>query len=117
MDITPRIREAKFHCLLFLNIPRYAGGTQPWGRSSSASGPSEEPETTTATPRRAGKGEFGPPAIDDGLIEILGFTSATLAAIQVGGSGERLAQCRSVKMVTWKPIPSQVPFLSPASWQ
>lgn len=29
VDITPKIREAKFHCVLFHNIIYYAGGTIP----------------------------------------------------------------------------------------
>ena len=106
------MREAKFHCLLFLNIPRYAGGTQPWGSHRSSG--EDEPSSSRLQPPGGAPSvapslvDFSPPSINDGRMEVLGFTSASLAAIQIGGHGERLAQCRSVKMVTWKPIPAQV---------
>lgn len=58
VDITPRIREFKFHCVLFHNITYYAGGTVPWGSDSSD--------------------EWLKPSSCDGNIEVLGFTTATL---------------------------------------
>ncbi|KAG9475870.1 hypothetical protein GDO78_003978 [Eleutherodactylus coqui] len=45
---------------------------------------------------------------DDGCIEVIGFTMASLAALQVGGHGERLHQCREVLLRTYKSIPMQV---------
>ncbi|VDK41858.1 unnamed protein product [Anisakis simplex] len=86
-DFTPKIKEFKFHCILFHNIAYYAGGTIPWGN--------DDDETTR-------------PSSCDGKIEVLGFTTATLAALQMGGKGERIAQCSSVRMTTTKPIPMQV---------
>lgn len=47
----------------------------------------------------------------DGRIEVLGFTTATLAALQMGGRGERIAQCTTARMMTTKAIPMQVYFL------
>ncbi|XP_014670018.1 PREDICTED: diacylglycerol kinase iota-like [Priapulus caudatus] len=90
VDMTPKIQELKIHCLLFLNIPRYAGGTQPWGNPSSSAAMFE-------TQRH-----------DDGFLEVIGFSTASLAALQVGGHGERIAQCREVLLVTNKTIPMQV---------
>ncbi|EDO28108.1 predicted protein, partial [Nematostella vectensis] len=52
--------------------------------------------------------EFLPQRSDDGYIEVLALTSATLATTRVGGHGERLAQCRDVIMTTSKSIPMQV---------
>ncbi|KAI6237999.1 Diacylglycerol kinase [Aphelenchoides fujianensis] len=88
VDITPKIREFKFHCILVCNIKFYAGGTVPWGSDTSD--------------------EYAKPSSCDGKIEVLGFTSATLAALQMGGRGERIAQCSKVRVVTKKAIPMQV---------
>ena len=88
VDITSKIREFKFHCVLFHNITFYAGGTVPWGNDHSE--------------------EYGKPSSCDGKIEVLGFTTATLAALQMGGRGERIAQCSKLKIITQKPIPMQV---------
>uniref|UniRef100_A0A7E4V577 Diacylglycerol kinase n=1 Tax=Panagrellus redivivus TaxID=6233 RepID=A0A7E4V577_PANRE len=88
VDITSKIREFKFHCVLFHNITFYAGGTIPWGSDNSD--------------------EYNKPSPCDGKIEVLGFTTATLAALQMGGRGERIAQCSRVHIVSHKPIPMQV---------
>ncbi|CAI4223128.1 unnamed protein product [Auanema sp. JU1783] len=87
IDMTARIKEMKFHCILFHNISYYAGGTTPWG--SDANDAQKQSSC-------------------DGKIEVLGFTTATLAALQMGGKGERIAQCSSVKIITSKAIPMQV---------
>ncbi|XP_069077818.1 diacylglycerol kinase zeta isoform X2 [Pleurodeles waltl] len=88
-DLTSKIQELKLQCIVFLNIPRYCAGTMPWGN------PGEHHD-------------FEPQRHDDGCIEVIGFTMASLAALQVGGHGERLHQCRQVLLVTNKPIPVQV---------
>lgn len=88
-DFTPKIRDTKFHCLLFLNIPRYAAGTTPWGNPSPTS--------------------FEPQRLDDGYLEVIGFTAASLAGLQIGAhGGMRLTQCKSVCLRTVKTIPMQV---------
>ncbi|XP_072278138.1 diacylglycerol kinase zeta isoform X1 [Pyxicephalus adspersus] len=88
-DLTAKIQELKLQCLVFLNIPRYCAGTMPWGN------PGEHHD-------------FEPQRHDDGCIEVIGFTMASLAALQVGGHGERLHQCREVLLRTYKSIPMQV---------
>ncbi|XP_043944156.1 diacylglycerol kinase iota isoform X1 [Protopterus annectens] len=88
-DLTPKIQELKFQCIVFLNIPRYCAGTMPWGNPGDHR-------------------DFEPQRHDDGYIEVIGFTMATLAALQVGGHGERLHQCREVILTTFKTIPMQV---------
>ncbi|XP_074853675.1 diacylglycerol kinase zeta isoform X4 [Carettochelys insculpta] len=88
-DLTPKIQELKPQCLVFLNIPRYCAGTMPWGN------PGEHHD-------------FEPQRHDDGCIEVIGFTMTSLAALQVGGHGERLHQCREVMLTTAKAIPMQV---------
>ncbi|CAN0426831.1 unnamed protein product [Lampetra fluviatilis] len=89
MDLTPKIQELKFQCIVFLNIPRYCAGTMPWGT------PGEHHD-------------FEPQRHDDGYIEVIGFTMTSLAALQVGGHGERLHQCKEVTLTTYKSIPMQV---------
>uniref|UniRef100_A0A673B8J5 Diacylglycerol kinase n=1 Tax=Sphaeramia orbicularis TaxID=375764 RepID=A0A673B8J5_9TELE len=88
-DLTPKIQELKFQCIVFLNIPRYCAGTMPWGNTGDHR-------------------DFEPQRHDDGCIEVIGFTMASLAALQVGGHGERLHQCREVVLTTFKTVPVQV---------
>uniref|UniRef100_A0A8C9T496 Diacylglycerol kinase n=1 Tax=Scleropages formosus TaxID=113540 RepID=A0A8C9T496_SCLFO len=88
-DLTPKIQELKFQCIVFLNIPRYCAGTMPWGNTGDHR-------------------DFEPQRHDDGCIEVIGFTVASLAALQVGGHGERLHQCREVTLTTFKTVPVQV---------
>ncbi|XP_055506337.1 diacylglycerol kinase iota [Leucoraja erinacea] len=88
-DLTPKIQDLKFQCIVFLNIPRYCAGTMPWGNPGDHR-------------------DFEPQRHDDGCIEVIGFTMASLAALQVGGHGERLHQCREVVLTTYKTIPMQV---------
>ncbi|XP_049746963.1 diacylglycerol kinase zeta isoform X1 [Elephas maximus indicus] len=88
-DLTPKIQELKPQCIVFLNIPRYCAGTMPWGH------PGEHHD-------------FEPQRHDDGYLEVIGFTMTSLAALQVGGHGERLTQCREVVLTTFKAIPVQV---------
>ncbi|XP_057604174.1 diacylglycerol kinase zeta isoform X3 [Hippopotamus amphibius kiboko] len=88
-DLTPKIQELKPQCIVFLNIPRYCAGTMPWGH------PGE-------------RHDFEPQRHDDGYLEVIGFTMTSLAALQVGGHGERLTQCREVLLTTAKAIPVQV---------
>lgn len=99
VDISGKLRECKLHCVLFHNIAFYAGGTVPWG--AGGDGVAES----------AGE-VFSRPSPCDGKLEVLGFTSATLAALQMGGKGERIAQCSSVRIETRKPIPMQVDGVS-----
>lgn len=88
VDLTQKMKDLKLHCLLFLNIPKYAGGTTPWGH-----------------PNVIG---FETPRHDDGSLEVIGFTYTSLATLQVGGHGERLVQCQEVKLVSHKTLPMQV---------
>ncbi|XP_032895102.1 diacylglycerol kinase zeta isoform X4 [Amblyraja radiata] len=88
-DLTSKIQDLKLQCIVFLNIPRYCAGTVPWGN------PGEHHD-------------FEPQRHDDGCIEVIGFTMSSLAALQVGGHGERLHQCREVTLTTYKSIPMQV---------
>ncbi|XP_062973536.1 diacylglycerol kinase zeta isoform X2 [Elgaria multicarinata webbii] len=88
-DLTPKIQDLKPQCLVFLNIPRYCAGTMPWGN------PGEHHD-------------FEPQRHDDGCLEVIAFTMTSLAALQVGGHGERLHQCREVLLTTTKAIPMQV---------
>ncbi|KAK9497653.1 hypothetical protein O3M35_004341 [Rhynocoris fuscipes] len=85
VDITPKLKEHKFHAIVFLNIPSYGGGTHPWPRI-----PGSEQST------------------DDGLIEVVGLTTYQLPFLQAGGHGTCICQCREATIKTAKPIPMQV---------
>nr|XP_015208808.1 PREDICTED: diacylglycerol kinase iota-like [Lepisosteus oculatus] len=61
-DLTPKIQELKFQCIVFLNIPRYCAGTMPWGNTGDHR-------------------DFEPQRHDDGCIEVIGFTMASLVSI------------------------------------
>nr|CAB3237563.1 diacylglycerol kinase zeta-like [Phallusia mammillata] len=87
-NITPKIRELKPVCIVFLNIPKYSSGTCPWG-------------SPTGT-------EFVAQRHDDKLIEVLAFSPNQLGMIFVGGHGERLCQCRSAYIRTYKTFPMQI---------
>uniref|UniRef100_UPI00358F9F71 diacylglycerol kinase iota-like n=1 Tax=Myxine glutinosa TaxID=7769 RepID=UPI00358F9F71 len=88
-DLTAKIQELKLQCIVFLNIPRYCAGTMPWGNPGNQL-------------------DFEPQRHDDGYMEVVGFTMATLAALQVGGHGERLYQCREAILTSYKALPMQV---------
>lgn len=62
VDLTSKIKEFKFHCILFHNITYYAGGTVPWGNDSD---------------------EGCRPSNCDGRLEVLGFTTATLVSFRI----------------------------------
>ncbi|XP_012537142.1 eye-specific diacylglycerol kinase isoform X3 [Monomorium pharaonis] len=85
-DMTPKLREHRVHAILFLNIASYGGGTHPW---SAGSGTRE-------------------PAMDDGLIEVVGLTTYQLPLLQARGHGTCIVQCSTAKLVTTKTIPMQV---------
>ncbi|XP_070538352.1 diacylglycerol kinase zeta-like isoform X4 [Ptychodera flava] len=91
VDMTQKVKDLKLHCLLFLNIPKYSAGTTPWGNPSTASYP-----------------QFEAQRHDDGFLEVIGFTPSQIAFNQVGGHGERLCQCREIKICTAKSLPMQV---------
>ncbi|XP_071846797.1 diacylglycerol kinase zeta-like isoform X4 [Apostichopus japonicus] len=90
-DYTNKLRELKIHCLLFLNISKYGGGTAPWGTPSSSANPQFEQQRQ-----------------DDGFLEVIGCTPSHLAALYVGGHGERICQCREAKVTTLSCLPIQV---------
>ncbi|XP_072045698.1 diacylglycerol kinase zeta-like isoform X3 [Amphiura filiformis] len=91
VDYTSKLQELKLHCLLFLNISRYGGGTAPWGNPSIHSYP-----------------QFEAQRHDDGFLEIIGFTPSQMATLYVGGHGERICQAREAKVTTTASIPVQV---------
>ncbi|XP_017481656.1 PREDICTED: eye-specific diacylglycerol kinase [Rhagoletis zephyria] len=64
----------------------YGGGTHPWNDSFGQS----------------------KPAIDDGMIEVVGLTTYQLPMLQAGLHGTCICQCRSARIITKKTIPMQV---------
>ncbi|XP_039259245.2 uncharacterized protein LOC120335722 isoform X2 [Styela clava] len=87
-NITEKIQTLKPVCIVFLNIPRYSAGTQPWGNPAGL--------------------EFKPQLHDDKLIEVIGFTSNQLGLLYVGGHGERICQCREAVITTSRSFPVQI---------
>ncbi|XP_054087521.1 eye-specific diacylglycerol kinase isoform X3 [Zeugodacus cucurbitae] len=85
-DFTGKLRDAGCHAVLFLNIGSYGGGTHPWNDSFGQS----------------------KPAIDDGMMEVVGLTTYQLPMLQAGLHGTCICQCRSARIVTKKTIPMQV---------
>ncbi|XP_037935809.1 eye-specific diacylglycerol kinase-like isoform X1 [Teleopsis dalmanni] len=85
-DYTAKLRDAGCHAVLFLNIPSYGGGTHPWNDSYGQS----------------------KPAIDDGLVEVVGLTTYQLPMLQAGLHGTCICQCKTARIVTKKTIPMQV---------
>jgi len=88
-DMTPKLKEHRVHAILFLNIASYGGGTHPW---SASSGTRE-------------------PAMDDGLIEVVGLTTYQLPLLQARGHGTCIVQCSTAKLVTTKTIPMQASII------
>lgn len=83
-DITPRLRDARVHSVLFANIPSFGSGTRPWNPGA------------------------GEQRIDDGLIEVIGLTTYTLPLLQARGHGLCITQCRHAVIKTKKTLPMQV---------
>lgn len=88
-DMTSKLKEHRVHAIVFLNIGSYGGGTHPW---AAGSGGRE-------------------PAIDDGLIEVVGLTTYQLPLLQAGGHGTSIAQCSKAKLVTTRTIPMQASII------
>lgn len=140
-DLTPKIQELKFQCIVFLNIPRWENTNQKtrqnfrwsigakhvvtcclqvlcWHHALGKHGRS--PRFWAAAPRwrlhrghRLHHGLAGEKNRQMNLREAWRWTLVTLtlvhqAALQVGGHGERLHQCREVVLTTFKTIPVQV---------
>jgi hypothetical protein len=57
MDCLPKIKELNCHSIVFLNIPSYASGKNPW---------------------KNGEENFGPQSYSDRKLEIVGFHTADL---------------------------------------
>ncbi|EDV19778.1 uncharacterized protein TRIADDRAFT_32945, partial [Trichoplax adhaerens] len=90
-DLTPKVRELKLCALALLNISKYGAGTTPWGNPNPRDYPT-----------------FRAQRFDDGYLEVVGLTASSLAGLFVGGHGERITQCRTVKITTFKVLPVQV---------
>eukprot|EP00123_Amoebidium_parasiticum_P010057 comp19864_c0_seq1/m.23995 comp19864_c0_seq1/g.23995 ORF comp19864_c0_seq1/g.23995 comp19864_c0_seq1/m.23995 type:complete len:706 (-) comp19864_c0_seq1:1044-3161(-) len=88
-DYDAELSEKRLQGIVFLNIPSYAGGTNPWGVKRS---------------------EENLQSLDDGQIEVLGVTSVYQLAKQQVGIGQcvRLCQCKEAQIITRKPFPMQI---------
>ncbi|KAM5580860.1 hypothetical protein ABKV19_010189 [Rosa sericea] len=79
--------SARIKSIVCLNLPSFSGGFNPWG-----------------TPRRRKYNAFTPPFVDDGHLEVVGFTSAWhgLVLLAPNGHGTRLAQAHRIKFLFHK---------------
>jgi diacylglycerol kinase (ATP) len=118
-DYTQAIRARGYHCIIFLNINKYSGGTNPWGGSSSNGGGGgiisghnnnnaaaaiSSPEQTRKDHQLWGVQQ----SMNDGMLEVVGIYTSTLTRLQMGGAGERICQARRVTLTTRTCIPMQV---------
>ncbi|KAI5077531.1 hypothetical protein GOP47_0007355 [Adiantum capillus-veneris] len=80
LALSPNIRS-----IIFLNLPSFSGGFDPWGHPSH--GISEKRSLTE-------------PQIDDGILEIVGFRDGWhgLSLLFPGGHGTRLAQAHRIRL-------------------
>eukprot|EP00049_Salpingoeca_infusionum_P011985 m.212194 g.212194 ORF g.212194 m.212194 type:complete len:1174 (-) comp15071_c0_seq8:2900-6421(-) len=91
VHLTPIVKHKKLEVIVFLNISSYGAGTKPWGTKEAVDG-------------------FVAPSMEDGLLEVIGFTSAFALAkgVMRVGHGIRLMQCKSARIAMHAPIPVQV---------
>jgi diacylglycerol kinase (ATP) len=97
-NYTDVIRSRGYHCIIFLNIPSYSSGTNPWGSHQSSSSSSSSSEN----------GNFCVQSMSDGRIEVIGCFTSTLPKIVIGGAGERICQATHIKLTTSTYIPIQI---------
>ncbi|XP_019848920.1 PREDICTED: diacylglycerol kinase zeta-like [Amphimedon queenslandica] len=93
-DFTQHIRQLRLEALCFLNITSYGSGNNPWG--------APPPGTFS------GRHQIGAQAMDDGLIEIVGFWASTFPKLLMGAHGERIAHCQHIKIYTYTSLPIQI---------
>ena len=89
-DFTTHIRDNNYAALVFLNIPSYGAGTDPWG-----------------TPNLK-KSSLGLQNQHDGMLEVIGLKQSQISLLYVGGHGDRITQAREVRIKSTQPIPAQV---------
>ncbi|CAL8139901.1 unnamed protein product [Prunus armeniaca] len=83
LQIPPSIKS-----IVCLNLPSFSGGFNPWGMPT----------------RRRHNGEFTPPYVDDGRIEVVGFRDAWhgLVLLAPKGHGTRLTQAHRIRFLFHK---------------
>ena len=109
-DLTNRLENC--HSLIVLNIPGYAAGTDPW-RNSLSEGSINFFESLSNRETSFDRQNFG-----DQIIEVVGLSTAHMAAIHMGLAGNRIAQCRQLRLELSSPITAQIdgePFYLPTS--
>lgn len=93
--ITERLKDKETAAVLFLNIPSYSGGKNPWKEAAPDELNNWGEKLHVQKP-------------DDGIIEVIGFTVIELKTLHVGIHGHRIAQCNSAKIINFEPMPMQV---------
>ncbi len=136
-DLTDAIRDC--HTLVVLNIPGYAAGTNPWGKSSSTSSVDlfeslvdihgaayrmvtsnncSADQTTSSSTTAAVADRFEQQDFGDRKIEVVGLSTTHMAAIHIGFRGNRIAQCNQLRIELCYSMTAQMdgePFYLPAS--
>ena len=131
-DFTDSIRSC--HSLVLLNITSFGSGTRPWnslwtniiGSSSNIREDDDDdlekndivPSTITTTTTNETFGPLEAQNCGDGKIEVLGLSTTQMALIHLGFPGNRIAQCRQVRIEFTHPMPVHMdgdPFYLPAS--
>lgn len=89
VSYTEMIKSKGYHFILFLNIPKYSGGTNPWGWNQNDS-------------------NFQPQSMNDGRIEVIGCYTSHLVKFQLGIGGDRICQAKHIRITTSTSIPIQI---------
>ncbi|CAF1141214.1 unnamed protein product [Adineta steineri] len=133
-DLTDLIRGS--HTLIVLNIPGYAAGTDPWGRSTFASTVSsvESPtdlhetylmvtsndndtnETVNSSMTSVSCDFFERQNFGDKKIEVVALSTTHMASLHIGYRGNRVAQCDCLRIELCCPMTAQMdgePFYFP----
>ncbi len=117
-DFTDSIRSC--HTLVLLNIPGFGSGTRPWGRMSTTNIklPSIVSTPTGVAPAHNSVDQYETQDFGDRKLEVLGLNTKQMALIHIGFRGDRIAQCRQVRIELSHPMPVHMdgePFYLPGS--
>ncbi|XP_028411954.1 diacylglycerol kinase beta-like isoform X3 [Dendronephthya gigantea] len=94
--------------IAIVNIPSYAGGTNPWGEVDKKKG---RKRNKKAKCNGKDDSDWAEQDIGDGLIEVVGFENALYVGQIIAGvraHALRIAQCSNITIITKKLFPIQI---------